>query len=75
MTFYLINRPEDSVIVSIMQRADTGKYSFVNFTHPHICKCQFDTVEDAIEDIEKQITLGKVLDYIPLPNIQLKPNP
>lgn len=73
MTFYLVNRPSDSVIVSIMQRTDTKKYSFVNFTHPHICKCQFNTIEEALADMDENIRNGNVLSYYPISDVKLEP--
>lgn len=29
----------------------TGKYCFVNLTSGHVCKCRFDSVEEAIQDM------------------------
>ena len=37
--------------VSIMKDRNTGKFCFVNLTSSHVCKCRFDTFEDAIEDL------------------------
>jgi hypothetical protein len=63
---YLVIRPKDSVEVAILPRVEDGKFSFVNLTKGHICKCKFNSVEEAIEDMEKQIKQGKVIKYIKL---------
>ena len=39
------------------------KYHFVNLTKDHICSCGFDTIEDAILDIEQFKNDGKIIDY------------
>ena len=38
--------------VSIMKDRNTGKFCFVNFTSSHVCKCRFETFEDAIADLK-----------------------
>lgn len=43
-------------------RSDS-KYHFVNLTSNHICSCGFDSVEDAIVDIESYKNRGIVSDY------------
>ena len=42
---------------------EDGKYHFVNFTHNHICQCGFDTIEDAIQDLENYKQQQKIKDY------------
>ena len=37
--------------VEIMYDRATEKYAFVNLTTHHICKCRFDSEEDAINDL------------------------
>ena len=37
-------------VCTIMQHKFTKKYSFVNITKGHICSCEFNTQEEAIED-------------------------
>lgn len=53
----------DTTEVTIMKHKDTGKYSFINLTKCHICPCQFDSIEDAEKDLEKQINEGKIISY------------
>ena len=38
--------------VSIMKDRNTGKFCFVNLTSSHVCKCRFETFEDAIADLK-----------------------
>lgn len=61
---FLVERPTGWVRVEIWLDEATGKYCFVNMTKKHICKCRFDTIEDAIIDLEKHKAEGKVLRYI-----------
>ena len=63
MVIYEVVRPKDIVYVSIIQRIENNKYSFVNLTKNHICKCQFNTIEDALNDMDNYIKLGKVISY------------
>lgn len=63
MDGYVVERPKDTVVVSIMFNRADGKYHFVNLTHPHVCPCAFDTVEDALADMDEQIQLGSVIRY------------
>lgn len=53
MRFYSILYKDKKIsIVTILPHKDTGKYSYVNMTKGHICPCQFDSVEDALKDLE-----------------------
>ena len=63
MEGYVVVRPKDTVVVTIMFSRQDGKYHFVNLTHPHICPCAFDTIEDALADMDEQIKLGNVIRY------------
>ena len=63
MKIISVERQKDTVLVTIIPRVENGKYSFVNLTYGHICKCQFDTYEQAIEDLENEIRLGNVIRY------------
>lgn len=53
MKFYSILYKDKKIsIVTILPHKDTGKYSYVNMTKGHVCPCQFDSVEDALKDLE-----------------------
>ena len=63
MIVFRVNRPEDSVIVAIMSHKNNGKYSFVNLTKNHICPCKFNSVDDAIADMDRLKSEGKIISY------------
>ena len=50
---FKVIRPKDTVIVDIFRDKVTGKYKYINLTKKHICPCNFNTIEDAIYDMEK----------------------
>ena len=43
-----------------------GTYSFVNLTKEHICPCKFESVDDALKDIDEKINSGEVIKYFEL---------
>lgn len=48
-----VYRKDGSIrIVSIMKDRNTEKFCFVNLTSTHVCKCRFETFEDAIADLK-----------------------
>lgn len=48
-----VRRKDGSVrICEIMLDESTNKYCFVNLTSHHVCKCRFDTIDDAYEDLK-----------------------
>lgn len=49
----VIRKDGSKRIVEIMLDRNTNKYCFVNLTSKHVCKCRFDTYEEAIEDLNK----------------------
>ena len=51
---YLVTRHKDNVLVSIMRNKLDGTYSFVNLTKGHICTCKFNTVEEAVKDMQNK---------------------
>lgn len=58
-----INKPKGDVEVAIMFDRNTEKYCFVNLTKGHVCKCRFNSYEEAIQDLENEISLGNVNFY------------
>lgn len=66
MKKWLVIRPNDEVIVTIMQNKADDTYSFINITKEHICSCKFNSVEDALEDMNKQIAEKKIIKYVEL---------
>ena len=49
----IVTRKDGSVReTEIMYDRNTGKYCFVNLTSHHVCACRFNTVEEAIQDLD-----------------------
>lgn len=63
---YLVQCKSGNVIVSIMRNKSDNTYSFVNLTKNHICPCRFDSVEDAVKDIDEKILNGDIVRYFKL---------
>lgn len=67
MDEYLVHRKDkgDCVVVILFDRY-TEKYAFVNLTTCHICKCRFDTIEDALKDMDERddvISYEKIIHF------------
>ena len=63
IVLYKCIREKDTVMVSIIYDKYFNKYRFVNLSKNHICKCRFDTVEDAVADMERLKQEGKLIEY------------
>ena len=63
MYVYKVIRPKDTVYVILLKHKITGKLSFINLTKEHICPCEFNTVEEAEQDLEKYKKEGKIIKY------------
>jgi hypothetical protein len=63
LCLYRVIRDDAVLFVYIMYNRADGKYHFVNFTHNHICPCAFDTIEDAVKDLEEYKQVQKIRDY------------
>lgn len=63
---YLVRRKSGNVVVSIMRNKSDNTYSFVNLTKNHICPCRFDSVEDAVKDMDEKILNGEIIGYFKL---------
>lgn len=50
----IINRTDGVVEVLILKHKETGLFSFINLTKGHICPCQFNSIEEALDDLNKQ---------------------
>ena len=61
MKKYRVNRTNDTVDVLLIKHKDNDKYSFVNLTKGHICPCLFDSIEDALKDMDND---DRVISYI-----------
>lgn len=59
----VVVRPENTVVVTILQNKIDKTYSFVNLTKNHVCTCKFNTILEAFEDLEEQVSKSKVNDW------------
>lgn len=60
---YFVIRNKGNVVVSIMFNKQDRKYHFVNLTKNHICPCGFDSVEEAIKDMEIKKENCEIVDF------------
>ena len=67
---YLVQRKSGNVMVSIMRNKSDNTYSFVNLTKGHICSCRFNSIEDAVKDMDEKILNGEVTGYFELEEIK-----
>lgn len=64
MKKWLVKRPHDEVIVTIMKNKSDASYSFINLTKEHIiCPCKFNSIDEALKDMDKLKDCGKILNY------------
>lgn len=66
MKKWLVERKEDDVVVTILKNKSDNTFSFVNLSKEHICPCKFKSIEDAIEDMNRQIKEGKIIRFMEL---------
>lgn len=67
---YLVQRKRENVIVSIMRNKSDNTYSFVNLTKNHICPCRFNSIEDAVKDMDEKILNGEIVGYFKLEEME-----
>lgn len=62
---FIVKKPdgEESVVVIFKNKSD-NTYSFVNLTKEHICACRFNTIEEAIQDMNNRVAEGLIQSYI-----------
>ncbi|EGT3606880.1 hypothetical protein ACSW9O_15915 (plasmid) [Clostridium perfringens] len=60
---WIVVREKDSVIVDIFKNKIDNTYSFINFTKRHICPCRFNSIEEALKDLEKYKQKNKIKKY------------
>lgn len=63
---YLVQRKNGNAVVSIMRNKSDDTYSFVNLTKNHICSCRFDSIEDAVKDMDEKILNGEIIGHFKL---------
>ncbi|WP_304431118.1 hypothetical protein [Romboutsia ilealis] len=60
---FLVTRPDDTVLVYLMKNKSDNTYSYVNITKWHICPCKFQSIQEAIKDMDKLLEEGKIVRY------------
>ena len=55
MKRYIVKKPNETVEVLIMKHKNSEIYSFINLTKGHICPCKFNSIEEAIHDMDIKI--------------------
>ena len=63
MIKFIVHKETEDLDVLLLRHKGTDKYSFVNLTKGHICKCVFDSVDEAMKDIEDRKVKGLLIDY------------
>ena len=66
MRRWLVNRPKDEVVVAVMKNKVDNTYSFINLTKEHICPCKFESIEDALKDMDEKVENGEINYYFEL---------
>lgn len=46
--------PKESCFVMLCKDRRSGKWCFVNLTSMHVCSCRFNTMDEAIKDLESR---------------------
>ena len=49
-----------------MKNKSDGTYSFINLTKEHICPCKFNSIGDALKDMDRLKDCGKIINYFEL---------
>ena len=63
MLKFLVSKPNETIEVLLLPYKNTNKYSFVNITKGHICSCVFNSINEAIEDMEERKKKGLINRY------------
>lgn len=66
MRRWLVKRPNDKIIITIMKNKCDGTYSFINLTKEHVCPCKFNSIDDALKDMNRLKDCGKIINYFEL---------
>ena len=60
---FIVHKENEDLDVLLLRHKNTNKYSYVNLTKGHICTCIFDSIEEAIQDMENRKKQGLLVDY------------
>ena len=56
-------RADGTFEVLLLKHKGVEKFSFVNITKGHICPCIFNSEKEALDDLEKYKSNGKIKSY------------
>lgn len=60
---FIVHKKNGEVEVLLLPHKGTTKFSFVNLTKGHICSCVFDSIQDAINDMDSRMKMGLLDRY------------
>lgn len=63
MLKFIVHKENEDLDVLLLRHKNTEKWSYVNLTKGHICSCIFDSIEDAIKDMDDRKEKGLLLSY------------
>ena len=47
----------------LLKNKDGTGYQYINLDKQHICPCKFETIEEALKDLDRLIEKGKIKKY------------
>lgn len=59
----IVEKETETIHVLLLKHKETNKYSYVNLSKGHICECVFNSIEDALEDIEERKRKQLLVNY------------
>lgn len=60
---FLIHKSSGTAEVLLLPHKGTDQYSFVNLTKGHICPCRFNSIDEALKDLETRKQRGYISSY------------
>lgn len=61
--FIKVYKTTGTIDVLLLPHKNTSTYSFINLTKGHICPCVFNSINEALQDLENRKNNGLVLGY------------
>jgi hypothetical protein len=61
--FIKVYKTTGTIDVLLLPHKNTFTYSFINLTKGHICSCVFNSIDEALQDLENRKNNGLILDY------------
>ena len=60
---FIVHKETGDLDVLLLKHKGTDTYSYVNLTKGHICSCVFNSIEEAIKDIDERKEKGLLIGY------------